>query len=98
MANERLPERSIPDRSPGHAFIAMTGTEVFRVGRDDEPAHDGSESQPYTFVLHFLCLVDGVVRPVMGKRAGLAPTSNMSWSDANMCFIILSSLERSCRR
>ena len=24
MANKRLPERSIPDRSPGHAFIAMT--------------------------------------------------------------------------
>ena len=24
MTNERLPERSIPDRSPGHAFIAMT--------------------------------------------------------------------------
>ena len=23
MANERLPERSIPDRSPGHAFIAI---------------------------------------------------------------------------
>ena len=89
MANERLPERSI--------FIAMRGTEVFRVGRDDEPAQDGSESRRYTFVLHFLCLVDGVVRPVMGKRAGLAATSNMSWRDANMRFIILSSLERSCR-
>ena len=24
MANERLPERSIPDRSPGHAFVRMT--------------------------------------------------------------------------
>ena len=24
MANERLPERSIPDRSPGHAFVSMT--------------------------------------------------------------------------
>ena len=24
MANERLPERSIPDRSPGHAFVPMT--------------------------------------------------------------------------
>ena len=23
MANERLPERSIPDRSPGHAFMAI---------------------------------------------------------------------------
>ena len=23
MANERLPERSIPDRSPGHAFVAI---------------------------------------------------------------------------
>ena len=23
MANERLPEQSIPDRSPGHAFIAI---------------------------------------------------------------------------
>ncbi len=23
MANERLPERSIPDRGPGHAFIAI---------------------------------------------------------------------------
>ena len=23
MANERPPERSIPDRSPGHAFIAI---------------------------------------------------------------------------
>ena len=23
MTNERLPERSIPDRSPGHAFIAI---------------------------------------------------------------------------
>ena len=61
------------------------------MGRDDEPAHDGSGSRRYTFVLHFLCLVDGAVRPVMGKRTGLAPTSNMR-------FIILSSLERSCRR
>ena len=37
MANERLPEQSIPDRSPGHAFIAMTnsvaGTIHFRTNR-----------------------------------------------------------------
>ncbi len=61
------------------------------------PAQGGFKSRHYTFVLHFLYLVVGAVRPVMGQRSGLAPTSNMSWRDANMCFIILSSLERSCR-
>ena len=25
MANERLPERAIPDRRPGHAFVPITG-------------------------------------------------------------------------
>ena len=34
MANERLPERSIPDRSPGHAFIANRSCRL-------PPAHQG---------------------------------------------------------
>ena len=34
MANERLPERSIPDRSPGHAFIAIAHAGLV-------PAHQG---------------------------------------------------------
>ena len=29
MANERLPERSIPDRSPGHAFVRMTRVGIY---------------------------------------------------------------------
>ena len=53
-------------------------------------AQAGFKSRHYTFVLHFLYLVVGAVRPVMDQRSGLVPTSNM-------CFIILSSLERSCR-
>ena len=38
MANERLPERSIPDRSPGHALIAIA-----RAGW--VPAHQGMKSR-----------------------------------------------------
>ncbi len=59
------------------------------------PAQGGFKSRHYTFVLHFLYLVVGAVRPVMGLRSGLAPTSNMSWR--RTCVSIISSLERSCR-
>ena len=38
MANERLPERSIPDRSPGHAFISNRSS---RLG----PAHQGVKTR-----------------------------------------------------
>ena len=38
MANERLPERSIPDRSPGHAFIAIAHAGWW-------PAHQGMKSR-----------------------------------------------------
>ena len=38
MANERLPERSIPDRSPGHAFISDRS---WRMG----PAHQGMKGR-----------------------------------------------------
>ena len=38
MANERLPERSIPDRSPGHAFISDRSS---RLG----PAHQGMKTR-----------------------------------------------------
>ena len=38
MANERLPERSIPDRSPGHAFISDRSS---RLG----PAHQGMKGR-----------------------------------------------------
>ena len=49
----------------------------FRPSRVRRFTQDGSESRHYTFVLHFLYLVVGAVRPVMGQRSGLAPTSNM---------------------
>ena len=59
MTNEMLPERSIPDRSPGHAFIAMTNSVAgtvhhgsysgtcFRIKRPCRlvPAHQGMKSR-----------------------------------------------------
>ena len=38
MANERLPQRSIPDRSPGHAFISNRSCRL-------APAHQGMKGR-----------------------------------------------------
>ena len=51
MANERLPQRSIPDRSPGHAFVRMTRVGIYSSTNDThETGPPKSEQLPgYAF-------------------------------------------------
>ena len=80
MANEWLPERSIPDRSPGHAFISDRSS---RLG----PAHQGVKTRSCDLVWR-VGTVDSAT-PYPDPSGGQAP--RLAKSSTALHFLILPS-------
>ena len=82
MANERLPEWSIPDRSPGHAFIAMTRP-AGRTGATYFRANDEAGVGEFR---HFSsCVASISYQSRMPVLAGSAPGISRRYSSTLLC-------------
>ena len=53
MANERLPQRSIPDRSPGHAFMPQSV-----ITADSGPSSAPAGDKPPHYIFSFRSVYD----------------------------------------